>query len=566
MTVLPIVGRELRVASRRYGTYWSRFGAALGALAVFLWMYAVTSRMPAAQIATNAFNAMAIITFIWAILCGLWNTSDSVSAERRDGTLGLLFLTDLRGYDVAAGKLVSHSLSTFYGLLATFPVMAIPILMGGVTWTQFGFVMLVLANTMFFSLSVGLLASTWSKKGQKAAGLAFVILALSCVLGPLVAHYIERKIGVVSEADVLWLLEANPVFGLSVLLDRNMMTKYGAEGVLRSSAYVHAFAWMAFIAAAVILPRIWQTKPRVNSKSNWKRILFMADLFEKRPEAGDRLTAHPATWLSLRLHTSARSVWMAFAIGAILVTWMYLENRSGGFFTALLFGTITFFSMVTFKVLFASTCVRQFSSDRQTGALELLLSTPLAERQVVREYGLALVRAFMPPFLTIMVVQLLLFAGAVEDSNSSDLKNISILWVVFIAVSVHDMFTMCWLGMWRGLTGLSAARATGMTNFLVLTVPWIGYVLAWTVFGLVMAVASRSPGMISRVLGDWMFEFGVFSWAAVSIAWNTLLARASRNMLIRDLRRLSTEPVGLKVARKRMAKNAAVSQPAASAS
>jgi hypothetical protein len=35
MTVLPIVGRELAVASRRAGTYWMRFCMAAGALAIF---------------------------------------------------------------------------------------------------------------------------------------------------------------------------------------------------------------------------------------------------------------------------------------------------------------------------------------------------------------------------------------------------------------------------------------------------------------------------------------------------------------------------------------------------
>ena len=47
---------------------------------------------------------------------GLLGTADCVSSEKRDGTLGLLFLTDLKGYDVICGKLAANSVSVLYGL------------------------------------------------------------------------------------------------------------------------------------------------------------------------------------------------------------------------------------------------------------------------------------------------------------------------------------------------------------------------------------------------------------------------------------------------------------------
>ena len=62
-------------------------------------------------------------------LCAMRNTADSLSAEKREGTLGLLFLTDLRGYDVvltptqraalpnAATLRKPYALADFIGLL-----------------------------------------------------------------------------------------------------------------------------------------------------------------------------------------------------------------------------------------------------------------------------------------------------------------------------------------------------------------------------------------------------------------------------------------------------------------
>ena len=56
-----------------------------------------------------------------------------MSEEKREGTLGLLFLTDLRGFDVVLGKLVACSLRGAYGLVAALPVIGLALLMGGVT-------------------------------------------------------------------------------------------------------------------------------------------------------------------------------------------------------------------------------------------------------------------------------------------------------------------------------------------------------------------------------------------------------------------------------------------------
>lgn len=97
---------------------------------------------------------------------------------KREGTLGLLFLTDLKGYDVVFGKLVATSLNSFYGLLAIFPVMGIPLLLGGVTVGEFWRVMLVCVNTLFFSLSIGMFCSAICRDAHKGAALAFAIILL----------------------------------------------------------------------------------------------------------------------------------------------------------------------------------------------------------------------------------------------------------------------------------------------------------------------------------------------------------------------------------------------------
>ena len=57
------------------------------------------------------------------------------------------------------GKLAATSLDGFYGLLAVFPLLAFPLLTGGMTNGELWRMALVLVNTFLFSLAIGLFVS-----------------------------------------------------------------------------------------------------------------------------------------------------------------------------------------------------------------------------------------------------------------------------------------------------------------------------------------------------------------------------------------------------------------------
>src|ERR1035438_3460203 len=137
MTFLPIVDRELRVAARRRGTHWVRLVVALFAILTAIVIFLVNFGAPPHAVGEAIFQGLSILCMIYCVLSGRISTADCLSEEKREGTLGLLFLTDLKGYDVVLGKLAATSLAGFYGLLAVFPVLAIPLLLGGITSGEF---------------------------------------------------------------------------------------------------------------------------------------------------------------------------------------------------------------------------------------------------------------------------------------------------------------------------------------------------------------------------------------------------------------------------------------------
>ncbi len=95
------------------GAWWSRLsGRPLAVRGAF-----------EAQIGKAFFGVLAIGMSIWAIVSG-WAGYDTLSSEKREGTLGFLFLTNLTGTDVVLGKLVSIALPAF-GRRASPPLSAL---------------------------------------------------------------------------------------------------------------------------------------------------------------------------------------------------------------------------------------------------------------------------------------------------------------------------------------------------------------------------------------------------------------------------------------------------------
>src|SRR6266478_4325553 len=186
MTFLPVVDRELRVAARRRGTYWTRllFAVVCAGIAGLVLMFAWAMRGGTSGAGSGLFHFLTLITLGFSAFAGVFLTADCLSQEKREGTLGLLFLTDLKGYDVMLGKLAVTSLNAFYALLAICPVLALPLLMCGVTFGEVGGVMLALVNTLVFSLAMGLFISSISWREQNAMMGAAVLLFSAGIILP----------------------------------------------------------------------------------------------------------------------------------------------------------------------------------------------------------------------------------------------------------------------------------------------------------------------------------------------------------------------------------------------
>jgi ABC-type transport system involved in multi-copper enzyme maturation permease subunit len=130
------------------------------------------------------------------------------------------------------------------------------------------------------------------------------------------------------------------------------------------------------------------------------------------------------------------------------------------------------------KVLFALQACRFFAEGRKNGTLELLLCTPLTDRELIRGQMLALWRSFAAPllaFLALLFVPVgLRVVSAIASRALHPLATAlpySFLGSVYSVRMALDLLAITWVGMGLALTMKRPALAPALTILFVLVLP-----------------------------------------------------------------------------------------------
>jgi ABC-type Na+ efflux pump permease subunit len=471
MTFLPIVERELRVRARLKSTYRFRLWAAIGAIAVVgLLLMLVETMAAAGRYGAMVFHVLAWLSFLYCLLDGARNTADCLSEEKRSGTLGLLFLTDLRPYDVVLGKLMATSLNSFYGLLAIFPPLAIPLVIGGVTAGEFWRLVLALINTLFFSLATGLAVSSASRD-ERRAWTGTVALVLGFALGP--ACIALHPMWASSFAASL-----SPLNGFLNVFDGAFAV--APDRYWRSMGSVQMLSWGLLAAAMLVLPRAWQDRPLIESVPWWRRVAGSPENAPSDQSDGVAgrslmLDGNPMVWLVARGRGRQPFLWTLVGVagGVAAAAWMLTAGAMA--MAAAIFGAMVLVHL-TMAVWVASEACHLFAGARDSGAMELLLCTPLSPHHIVEGHILGLRRLFYRPVAVLLAIEGMILAGQVFVMGVGKTPVVGCAAVAAIIGlcllgAVLDLAAVARYGMWQGLANRKPAKALTKTVVHVLVLP-----------------------------------------------------------------------------------------------
>ncbi len=499
--MLPLILRELRSEARRPWNYWLRLLA--GAIVTSLFAFAMVAR--GLSVAANGGMLFGLVTkvlyySIWLFVPLL--TADCLSREKREGTLGLLFLTPLKASEIVLAKSAVHLFRAMSFLCAALPVIIIPLLMGGVSGRNIIELFAGHLGTILVALSAGLLASAFAREWVRAVLLtaifALMLYALLRVPYWFITHLLWARAGSPPTGGgpvtvpFLWLWTTWTLFMPVIVF---ALTVFVAQSRLRAASLDDSLSkrklwWLKTFCQ----PVIWKERFRTSMTRT--------------------LDANPIGWLQ-QYSWSARLTKWGWCFIVITVETHLLAANSWAAFRG---QQVMLLVLLGLGMTFSS--AGSFRRERQTGALELILVSPLRVHEIVWGRLIGIWFQFGPAFL--------IFAGAVwfgRDFTSfatgavPDGQILALVLTMFLTLPV--------IGLYQSLR-----RGSFLVGWLMTSVIAGGSaMIAWTLIMIVLRpgglLVAAGGAFIGGELADWLLFATIISQVIAA----SLLALA----LIRDL-------------------------------
>ena len=386
MNVLPVITRELRAQARQPFTFSLRVfgvGAMLAAASLFALQYSAGPDLGAVLF---RYLHLTLFGAIWILVP--FSAADCISRERREGTLGLLFLTPLKPADIVVAKSIAHGLRAGTLLLAILPVLTISFLLGGVSWQQVTVSALTNFSAVCWALAAALVASAITRSSLRATVGAVGLSLGGLFASVLLLGWFAAKAAGPSVVNQGSLLDASLEAGLQltgVSRDFSQANSPSIWAIIFQATSMAAFVAVLILGLAVLIAswrmrRNWREEPpplwmqRVNAF--FCTPMFWLKFFKRWMRW--KIERNPIGWLEQRTWTGRLVTWAWFAIvvsiySAVLVDRNFFRNSHG------MQMTLAWLIMISM----AASAAGSFRRERESGVMELLLVTPLSTRQII---------------------------------------------------------------------------------------------------------------------------------------------------------------------------------------
>jgi ABC-type transport system involved in multi-copper enzyme maturation permease subunit len=386
MRLHPVIIRELRAEARNPANYWMRAAVAALAAAVFLAVSLFPGRR-AELVPGVLFSCLNGLMYLALCVLVPVLTADCLSREKREGTLGLLFLTPLTAQGIVLAKSVSHALRSLSLVLVVLPVMALVFLLGGVGWKQVVLALMLDVNALMMGLAAGILASALNREWGRSAALALLLFfIMGCAsLMLLVGSFVQLS-GLPEEIS-FW----DMMMGAALLLSQiGTLSQFPVPAtwwdnlmlatVIASLATFLMLA-LTFSGTARLLGRSWQDRP-LSVRQERRRDFFCSPRFWRarlKSRTRRSLDANPMAWLQQYSWQARLTKWgwclvfICLELFVVSSTSVYVYDYAEW--------QLSLAGLLVLGLGFSAAA--SFMRERRNGAMELILVTPLTVSQVV---------------------------------------------------------------------------------------------------------------------------------------------------------------------------------------
>lgn len=456
----PLIERELRRALRIQNLPQVRFWGTVGCAALAC-LFMLINSGSRGQGWGREFNTLLFLGGLILIAKVPQFTVGIFAEERRNQTLGLLFLCGIGPLQLFVSKTLGAALVSFSRLLLLYPFLAIAFLGGGLSWQMFVATTCSLPLLLAYVFAVCVFASVLCREESTAMFVAVLVGAGLVALPP----------------ALNWLTGGNdPLFhtlrGLSPGYAPYLAAKHLGVATLQDFcvAALGSVCWTLalLVAAAAILARVWQDQPGKFASGHWRARLASAvrgNSVWRRRLAARWLEVNPFLWLALRDRWLVVLAWGVVTAGVGIwllasVVWREVWLRPAGMVVMAMGLNVALGWIVKFAA------AKTIGDSRRTGALEFLLTTPLSHLDCVRGQLEALRQQFLPIVRVLLVTNgIMVLAGLL--SRRWELNSLTLYLLVW-AVVIFWTTSLAYGGQRNTLMFFWDALVCGRPAFVVL--------------------------------------------------------------------------------------------------
>ncbi|HEX7860766.1 MAG TPA: hypothetical protein VF773_10595 [Verrucomicrobiae bacterium] len=491
--LLPVVQRELLVSSRQRMTFYWRMLSAGVQLPIFAALYGLHLDNRAFS-GSHILLAMSTFVFVEAMLAGVRFTSDCLSEEKREGTLGLLFLTDLGGLDIVLGKVAARALGAFFNILATFPILALNLFIGGVTGEQVAAICLTLTVSVLFSLAAGALVSSRGERERNVLLGTFLMLTGITFAPLLLNEFAVRIVGYYGFVDTL--VHLSPYHAL-------IEAQRGFVPQLNRTLVTLLALTAAFLAYAA-----WRIRHRFGEPITIAVPESIGVKLRRMPRRISGYVGSPLDWLAQqnRVRKSRLVMFSLFLLCFGFFCRIVFEENLNWAVPIVFLGSYGLH--LTYKFFLTAETCRQLNEDRRSGALELILVTPAKAAHLVRAQLSATWRAWVPVGVCLAFMNYLWLSH--REFDRQDVFQIAL--PITIILLITDTIMLPWRAILEAIRG-DRYPATVFKAFLRSMGPPIA------VFAFLVAISIvSSERAAANVYALWAFATVIFNLMLISNA------------------------------------------------
>ena len=477
----PIFDKELRVSSRRQRNYVLRaaYVALLAVFVVAVWLEQVAhvraSGLYSASRMAEAGKRI-VLMIVWfqfyaTPFLAVILLSTSINDELRRGTLNTLMTTPITSFQIVMGKLLSKLFQIVLLLAISLPLLALVRVFGGVPWDYLVSGLCITLTAVVFAGSVSLFFSIIFRR-------AYVVIIVTVLL--LVALF--WSLSALFEVLDSWSRRGSPQISLLLYPNPYMLLAYKSRTMLNPSwARWSSVSWLGHcalmlaasatvlfvsmrlvrklalaraVAGASVFERLWQALPRMSFKHSGPA---------KPARRIRRVTGPPVMWKELiARRSSGEKIFVRTIIGTelVMVAVIYLFPLiagAAGLAEAHAAYVTIFMGLGALSVtVLPATCI---SSEKETRAWPLLLTTTLSDWEILLGKFVGILRRSLPAWI-ILLVYLIPYWGVIA---------VDVLHLACLVVATTVF--LCGTGLYASAR-LRRTSAAVAANFVIAGLVW----------------------------------------------------------------------------------------------